>query len=99
MSVWELKCWDYTPFADDYELLNSVAARKNEIVFMTTIYCYILNTDRTTWKRIYFAEFVERDFFIVFPYKKSLLLCKYSNCFQFICFWNSYSLIFVSLLL
>lgn len=98
-SVWELKCWDYTPFADDNELLNSVAARKNEIVFMTTIHCYILNTDKTIWKRIYFAEFIEQDFFIVFPYKKSLLPCKYSNCFQFICFWNSYSLIFVSLLL
>ena len=73
---WKKKRSDYVPFSSN-ECIDSVAALKNEIFFITTDHYLIYNLDDGTWTELDLADDFERNLPVVFPYTESLLPCKY----------------------
>lgn len=85
-SVWEEKCRDCIPY-ETVECLDSVAARKNDIFFITEERYFIFSMIKMSWKELDFEELFEQHSPVVFTYTESLLPCKYYKSFQFIIFF------------
>lgn len=64
--------------------LDSVAARKNDIFFITEERYFIFSMIKRCWKELDFEELFEQHSPVVFTYTESLLPCKYYKSFQFI---------------
>ena len=74
-SIWEKKCSDYIPI-DAIECVDSVAARKNEIFFITSAHYLVFNVDYKTWTELDIAGTFEENFPVAFAFTESLLPCK-----------------------
>lgn len=83
MSIWVLQDsvgptwvekWSTVSPKFDYECINSVAVRANEIFISTTESCYIFNMDKETWRGVQLAN-LDGDSTVVFTFTESLLPC------------------------
>jgi F-box interacting protein len=73
---WERKRSDYVTFSS-LECVYYVAARKNEIFFITTDHYLIYSLDHATWTELDLEDTFERNLPVVLPFTESLLPCKY----------------------
>ncbi|XP_062018437.1 putative F-box protein At1g19160 isoform X1 [Rosa rugosa] len=73
-SIWEEKCRDGIPY-ETVECLDSVAARKTDIFFITEEHYFIFSMIKMSWKETHFKELFEQHSPVVFTYTESLLPC------------------------
>ncbi|KAK9269491.1 hypothetical protein L1049_001266 [Liquidambar formosana] len=74
-STWVNRCSSNIPIEAN-ESVNSVSARKNELLFTTSFHYFIFNLDDKTWREvIFYAAGFDTDFSVAFSFTESLLPC------------------------